>query len=243
MSAEFGQIVFEPAYRKVADAIGARILNRSLREGERLPSETELARQFAVHRSTVREALRELQSRGLLERRTGSKLMSVSRPRQASVAAGISHALLLSDVTVGDVWRALTILEPPIARAAAVARNAADLAALRCAIVGFGAGQADAQVAVGRTADVFRCIGHASHNPVLALAQEPLLQLLEPSLRMIIDKLPQARSRIATAHAKLLVAFEAGDEAEAGRWMERHIRDLSRGFGLAGIDLAVTITA
>jgi DNA-binding FadR family transcriptional regulator len=169
--------------------------------------------------------------------------MSVSRPREASVAAGVSHALLLSDVTVGDVWRALTILEPPIARTAAHARSAADLDALATAIEGFGAGHADAQVAVQRTAEVFRCIGRASHNPVLALAQEPLLQLLEPSLRMIIDKLPQARSRIATAHARLHAALEGADEAEAGRWMERHIRDLSRGFGLAGIDLGVTITA
>ena len=78
---------------------------------------------------------------------------------------------------------------------------------------------------------------------MLALAQEPLLQLLEPSLRMIIDKLPQARSRICTAHARLLGALEVADEAEAQRWMERHIRDLRRGFGLAGIELSVTITA
>ncbi|TLY89578.1 MAG: winged helix-turn-helix transcriptional regulator, partial [Gammaproteobacteria bacterium] len=55
-------MLIEPAYRKVAAAIGARVLSRALREGERLPSETELARQFGVNRSTVREALRELES-------------------------------------------------------------------------------------------------------------------------------------------------------------------------------------
>ena len=37
MSVEFAQILFEPAYRKVAAAIGARILGRTLREGQRLP--------------------------------------------------------------------------------------------------------------------------------------------------------------------------------------------------------------
>jgi len=42
----FEQILIEPAYRKVAVAIGERILSRTLREGERLPPETELARQF-----------------------------------------------------------------------------------------------------------------------------------------------------------------------------------------------------
>ena len=75
MSVEFDKVQIEPAYRKVAAAIGARVLSRALREGERLPSEIELARQFGVHRSTVREALRELESRGLVERRPGSKLM------------------------------------------------------------------------------------------------------------------------------------------------------------------------
>ena len=37
MSVEFDQILIEPAYRKVAAAIGARIMSRALREGERLP--------------------------------------------------------------------------------------------------------------------------------------------------------------------------------------------------------------
>ena len=44
----FEQILIEPAYRKVAAAIGERIVSRSLREGERLPPETELARLTAL---------------------------------------------------------------------------------------------------------------------------------------------------------------------------------------------------
>jgi GntR family transcriptional repressor for pyruvate dehydrogenase complex len=51
MSIEFQQIRFEPAYRKVAAALMERILDRTLREGDRLPSETELARQFGVNRA------------------------------------------------------------------------------------------------------------------------------------------------------------------------------------------------
>jgi GntR family transcriptional regulator, transcriptional repressor for pyruvate dehydrogenase complex len=241
VSVEFAQIQIEPAYRKVAAAIGERILGRLLHEGERLPSETELARQFGVNRSTVREALRELESRGLVQRRPGSKLMSVSRPQQSSVAAGISHALLLHDVTVHDVWEALTILEPPIAVAAAAARTQEDLAALTRAAAALSQESADTGAAVRRTAEVFRCIGRATHNPVLALAQEPLLQLLEPSLVIMIDKVPQARSRIVTAQEHLVRALEAGDGSAAQTWMARHIRDFRKGYELAGIDLTLRL--
>ncbi|HEY0768206.1 MAG TPA: GntR family transcriptional regulator [Steroidobacteraceae bacterium] len=242
MSVEFAPVLIEPAYRKVAAAIGARVLSRALRDGERLPSETELARQFGVNRSTVREALRELESRGLVQRRPGSKLMSVSRPHHETVAAGVSHALLLHDVTVRDLWEALTILEPPIAQAAARSRSAPDLERIVAAAEAFTSGRGDTGQAVHRTAEVFRCIGQATHNPVLGLAQEPLLQLLEPSLRVMIDKVSQARARIATAHRRLVEALEARDEQGAHSWMARHIRDFRKGYEIAGIELEVRVT-
>ena len=242
MSVEFAPLLLEPAYRKVAAQIGERILSRALREGERLPSETELARQFGVNRSTVREALRELESRGLLQRRPGSKLMSVSRPHHESVAQGVSHALLLHDVTVRHLWEALTMLEPPLCAAAARARGAADLECIAAAAAAFAAEREDTERAVEHTTEVFRCIGRATHNPVLGLAQEPLLRLLGPSLRVMIDQVPQARARIATAHRRLLETLEARDAEGAHEWMARHIRDFRKGYELAGIDLGLRVT-
>jgi DNA-binding FadR family transcriptional regulator len=243
VSVEFAPLLLEPAYRKVAARIGERILSRALREGERLPSETELARQFGVNRSTVREALRELESRGLVQRRPGSKLMSVSRPHHEAVAAGVSDALLLHDVTVRNVWEALTILEPPLAEAAARARTAADLACVAAAADAFSAGREDTAQAVQTCAEFFRCVGRATHNPVLGLAQEPLLQLLEPSLGVMIDKVPQARARIATAQRRLVEALEARDTPGAHEWMARHIRDFKKGYDLAAIDLELRLTS
>jgi GntR family transcriptional regulator, transcriptional repressor for pyruvate dehydrogenase complex len=243
MSVEFAPLLIEPAYRKVAATIGERILSRALHEGERLPSETELARQFGVNRSTVREALRELESRGLVRRRPGSKLMSVSRPHHEAVAAGVSHALLLHDVTVHDVWEALMILEPPLAQVAARTRSAADLECITAAAEAFSSQREITAQAVHCTAEFFRCLGRATHNPVLGLAQEPLLQLLEPSLGVMIDKVPQARARIATAQRRLVEALEARSPQAAHDWMARHIRDFRRGYELAGIDLELRVTA
>ena len=238
----FEQILIEPAYRKVAAAIGERIVNRTLREGERLPPETELARQFGVNRSTVREALRELESGGLVQRRPGSKLMSVSRPQHNTIAEGVSRALVMHDVTFMEVWSALTILEPPIAELAARARTAEDLASITETTERFQSSSADSGRAVQYAAEFFRRVGKATHNQVLGLAQEPLLQLLEPSLRVMIDKVAQARLRIATAQKRILEALELRDAEGARSWMAKHIRDFRKGYEIAEIDLELRVT-
>jgi DNA-binding FadR family transcriptional regulator len=237
MSIEFEQIRLEPAYRKVAAALMERILDRTLRDGDRLPSETELARQFGVNRSTVREAVRELQSNGLLARRRGSKLLVVTLPKNDHVAEGVSRALVLHDVTYLDVWEALTILEPPIAETAARRRTDLDLTSIAGAAGDFATDNADTVRAAFHAAEFFRIVGVATHNRILMIGHEPLLQLLEPSLRAMIDKVPQARARITAAERRISDAIRGRDVEAARTWMARHIRDFRKGYEIAGIDL------
>jgi len=232
---EFEPIRVEPAYRKVAAALLDRITTRAINAGDRLPPEMELARQFGVHRGTVREALRELQSSGMLKRERGSKLMMVTRPERVDVAAGVSRALALHDVSYHDVWEALTALEPPIAAAAARQRKAADLSRIDAIV--------SADTNVGQTADFFRAIGEATHNSVFMLAHEPLVQMLVPSLDALLDKVPQAVSRIATAQKRIAAAIRSGDAAQAEEWMAKHIRDFRRGFEIARIALEQRVTS
>jgi DNA-binding FadR family transcriptional regulator len=242
MSVEFDQLLLEPAYRKVAGAIGERILDRRLAEGDRLPPEIELARQFGVNRSTIREALRELESSGLVSRRPGSKRMSVSRPQHGAVAEGISRALVMHNVTFFEVWEALTVIEPPIAEAAARSRTHEDLTRTLEVCELFSTDNSDTTRAVHHVAEFFRCVGGATHNQVLGLAQEPLLQLLVPSLRVMIDKVPQARARIAAAQQRICVALKSRDTQDARDWMARHIRDFRKGYEIARIDPELPVT-
>ncbi len=243
MNVQFEQIRIEPAYRKVAAAIIERIVSRSLRDGDRLPPEMELARQFGVNRSTVREALRELESNGLLARQPGSRRMTVTRPPHNALAEGISRALVLHDVTFLEVWEALTVIEPPIAESAAQRRETADVDCLSAAAERFASDNADADRAVRHVTDYFHLLARATRNQVLQLAQEPLLRLLGPSLRIMIDKVPQARTRIATAQRRICDAIRQQDAAGARDWMARHIRDFRKGYELAQIDLQHRIVA
>ena len=228
-TAAFAPIRNEPAYRKVAAVLLDRITTRALTPGDRLPPELELARQFGVHRGTVREAMRELETNGVLKRERGSKLMMVTRPARVTVAAGISRALALHDVSYHDVWEALTAIEPPIAAAAAQRRKAKDLARIDKLAAGV--------VDVEQTAEFFRAVGEATHNGVFMLAHEPLIQMLVPSLATLIRKLPQAASRVAIAQKRIAAAIRAQDPTQAGDWMSKHIRDFRRGFEIAGIGL------
>jgi len=237
----FEPVGYAPAYLRVSEAIRARILRRELAEGVPLPTETELARQFEVNRSTVREALRKLESAGLLGRRRGGKRLYVTRPTREAVGGGLSQALTLHRARVVDVWEALQAVQPGIAAAAAERRSEAALPPLEAAARRFAARAGEREAAVGDVADFFDALAEAGANPVFNLLNEPLLRLLKPSLAVIIDRVPQARARIEAAQRAILAAVKAGDANAAAEWMGRHIRDFRRGYEVAGIPLSTEV--
>lgn len=237
----FEPLGYAPAYWRVSEAIRDRILRRELAEGQALPTETELARQFAVNRSTVREALRKLESNGLLSRRRGGKRLYVTRPTRETVGGGLSQALALHGTRVVDVWEALQAVQPGIAAAAAGRRSQESLARLEGAAARFARRQGERDQAVADVAEFFDALGEAAANPVFPLLNEPLLRLLRPSLAVIIDRVPQARARIETAQKRIVGAVRERDAATASDWMARHVRDFRRGYEVAGIPLSVAV--
>jgi DNA-binding FadR family transcriptional regulator len=236
----FTPLKLAPGYRRVAESIAARIRGRSLATGEPLPTEVELAAQLGVTRSTLREALRELESQGLLARRRGTKRMVVSRPDTAAVVTQVSHALAMHDVTVAEVCDALLLLEPPLAERAAHAATVPQLRAVEAAAATFRASR-DTPSALQAVTEFFEAVDAATGNRALQMAQRPLLPLLQGSLRLVIDRVPQARARIALAQRRLSTAIAARDSSAARDWMDKHIRDLRRGFEVAGIALGTAV--
>jgi|HigsolmetaAR201D_1030396.scaffolds.fasta_scaffold08087_1 GntR family transcriptional repressor for pyruvate dehydrogenase complex len=234
-AALFEPVEREPAYTRVSAAIEAKILSRALRDGDVLPSEIDLAQQFRVHRSTVREALRHLESAGLIRRPPGSKRMYVSRPHVDKVASGMRQALVMHDVTFVDVWEAMMVIEPEVAALAAQRRTQADLEALTQARERFMSCPEGDPRAVEYVAEFFELLGMCARNQVLVLAKHPLAQVLAPSLGQMIDKVPQARARIADAQRNIIAALRDKDANEARKWMAKHVRDFKRGYEVAGI--------
>ena len=122
----FEPLARQPASHRIATVIEQKILRRSLRPGDDLPTETELAEQFAVNRSTVREALRRLESAGLVGREGGSKRLKVTRPGHAETASRVGRTLALDDVTFIELWEAMRAVAPRVAALSAGQGDAAD---------------------------------------------------------------------------------------------------------------------
>jgi GntR family transcriptional repressor for pyruvate dehydrogenase complex len=231
----FDPVEREPAYTRVSAAIEAKILSRALKGGDVLPPETDLAQQFRVHRSTVREALRHLESAGLVTRPPGAKRMLVSRPHANKVASGMRHALVLHDVSFVDVWEAMMVIEPEVAALAATRRSQAQIDALLAVHQAFAGSSSTDPAAIALVNEFFELLGACACNQVLVLAKQSLAQVLAPSLARMMDRVPQARSRITDAQKRIISALQNKDADEARKWMVKHVRDFKRGYEVAGI--------
>jgi DNA-binding FadR family transcriptional regulator len=238
----FEPLARQPASHRISTVIEQKILRRSLRPGDPLPTETELAEQFAVHRSTVREALRRLESAGLVGREGGSKRLKVTRPGHAETASRVGRTLALDDVTFIELWEAMLVVAPRTSALAASHVTPEAIAALEAAIAAVEAARGS-ESAVAGVVDFFGTMSEASGNRVLMLAMQPVTRLLAPSLRRMIDRVPQARSRILVAQRCIVEALRKGDPVEAESWMTRHVQDFRRGYEIAGIALDTRVAA
>ena len=115
----FGQVTREPRLSdKVADMMLETILSRRLEVGDRLPSERELGEQFGVSRTVVREAVRALVAKGVIEVRSGSGLR-VAAVDAAAVSESMSLFLRGGSIDFEKVHEVRTLLEVHIAGVAA----------------------------------------------------------------------------------------------------------------------------
>jgi DNA-binding FadR family transcriptional regulator len=221
---------------RVADDLRSRLAAGDLPPGSRLPTETELARQFDVNRSTVREAVRRLESAGLVGRSSGNKRLRVTRPGHAETASRVSRALALDDVTFIELWEGMLAIAPRTAALAATRASAGDRDRLEQCIATIELARGS-EAAVAGVVEFFAILAAASGNRVLMLAMQPITRLLAPSLRRMIDRVPQGRSRIVVAQRCVVEALRKRDAAEAESWMTRHVQDFRRGYEIAGIAL------
>jgi DNA-binding FadR family transcriptional regulator len=245
----FDRLHLTPAYKVVSSEIERSILGGQLKPGMPLPTEQSLAERFGVHRSTVREAIRQVEQEGLVQRRAGRRLF-VTLPGLYDMAPRAARLLLLQQTTFEELWQVAATLEPLAARLAALHATAADLEALEDnttltrQLQGRGAATVEAhQRLVELDVEFHALVGRASHNRALMLAREPISLLYNPTLLRIHLHLPQSKARNLDAHRAIIDALHRRDADAAADWTRRHMDDFRRGFRMTGLDMGAPVQA
>ena len=210
-----------PAYRQVSDQLRQRIVGGELRAGDALPIEADLSVQFAVHRSTVREALRQLEQEGLVQR-SGKKLL-VTLPQPGELAQAAQRALRQQQVTFREVWEVASTLEPLCARLAAERISSEQLQRLQDNLAQtqalVDAGQSPVQVTIAFQA----IVAEAAHNQALLLARAPVSLLMLSGYAAIAPTLPQSGARLLEAHRQVYESLRQGDAGAATEAARVHV--------------------
>jgi DNA-binding FadR family transcriptional regulator len=241
MSLQFEKLNVPAAYQVVSREIRRIIVSGELKPGDHLPSETELADQFGVNRSTVREGIRQLESDGFV-RREGRKRLYVSVPTSSDLAPRASRALFMRQVTFRELWEVARVLEPACAALCASNRTDAQEAAIRGNIDRTGTLLGNASLAIELDTEFHALIAEGAHNSAMLLSREPVGILLYPAFEMLHPLLPQALGRMLEAHDKVAAAITAGDATEAELWMRKHMVDFRRGWEMAKLSLDTPVT-
>lgn len=228
-----------PAYRAVSDDLRQRIVRGEVQPGDAIPTEGDLSTSYGVHRSTIREGLRQLEQDGLL-RREGKKLV-VTIPRHADLANAAERALRMHQVTFRDVWEVASSLEPLCAELAAERITPDELAAVAGNLERTAAIVASGQSPVTSTIEFQTLVAEATHNQALQLARAPVSQLMRAGYAAIAPVLPQSGERLLEAHRQVLDALQRHDTEAAVQWTRKHLLDYRRGCEFAGLNLDAPI--
>lgn len=201
------------------------ILDGELKPGDKLPPERELGELLGVSRVSIREALHELESRGLIDRRPGRGTIVVS-PADRGGAVGSALGALLERSDDGDhelarIMELRAVIEPPIAALAAIRVTDRDIAQLRRLVEAM-----EQETDLERYADLDRAFHQAisqyTHNPLLARLTDLIATQIAPSRRRRLQS-PERRRSSSAAHRRIFEAIAGHDPAAAETEARDHV--------------------
>jgi GntR family transcriptional regulator, transcriptional repressor for pyruvate dehydrogenase complex len=218
------RLVAERLSDRLAVLLGEAIGSGTLRPGDRLPTEQQLALSHGVSRTVVREAVHQLRSRQLLISRQGSGVFVADPPVHQALA--FDPAVLDSLQAVIQVVEVRRVLEGEIAALAAERATRAQVAAMRRALKAIDAAAAAGHDGVAEDLAFHRAIGEATGNPQFRL----LLGFLEQYLReaMRVTRGNEARRRdfmeaVRGEHRAVVDAIAARDPSAARKRAREHM--------------------
>ncbi|MGC1169474.1 MAG: FadR/GntR family transcriptional regulator [Candidatus Acidiferrales bacterium] len=212
-------------YEQIVQQIEDSILKGTLKSGDQLPSERELALKFGVSRTAVREAVKALHEKGLVEAYSG---------RGTFITNGTSEAVrqsinLMLRIDQSDGSESLAevrqILEPEIAALAATRIQAPQIALMREAISVMNSALKDPDAYIEADLDFHLALAEAAENPLILSLLDSIVGLLrEQRIKIFFEEGGPERGQYH--HARILAAIEKRDAAASRAAMRDHLQQV-----------------
>lgn len=218
---------------KVAEQLLLSIRSDRLARGSRLPSERELCELFGVSRTVIREAVRSLAAKGVLEVRPGSGV-HVTAVAASSVSEQMSLFLRgRGAIDYGKINEVRTALEIRTAELAAERATDADIAELREHCQRMAAAGPDVEAASREDVEFHRAIARATHNELFTVMLDSIGDILL-EIRRVTLGLPGRRRDGVAYHERILDRIAAHDVPGAGEAMREHLEDADMAWRATG---------
>ncbi len=214
----------------VARQIRNAIIRGELTDGDTLPAESHLIAEFEVSRPTIREAVRILESEGLVTVARGARGGArISSPNYEMIERAAGITLQAQRVTIGDLYEMRTLIEPPAARLVAERNSEAAVPVLRRFIEDEMSKIKDPFAVTKLIAEFHRLLIEMSGNQTLNAFSQALRGLVEGHLELAQRRRPELDPEMSIkqlrfglkSHTRLVDLIEAMDGAAA----EAHWKD------------------
>src|SRR5579859_2244220 len=209
-------------YEQIVQQIEESIVKGDLKPGDQLPAERELAQRFGVSRTAVREAVKALREKGLVEAYSGRGTFITDGTTQA-----VRQSLDLM-VKIGQpegsthLAEVRAILEPEIAALAAARIQEAELATMREAVAVMDRAGQDPQAYIEADLDFHLALAEGAANPLILSLLDSIVGLLREQ-RLRIFRVPGGPERGQIHHKRILDAVEHHDAEGARQAMRAHL--------------------
>jgi GntR family transcriptional repressor for pyruvate dehydrogenase complex len=216
----------ERLYQEIVDQIQQQILSGELRPGDQIPAERELADRFGVSRTAVREAIKSLTEKGLIEVYVGRGTF-VTNLSPDRVVESMTLLLRNEQGNLQVLEEARELLEVQAARLAAQRRSEEHVARLRAITAEMEEQRSVSARLMDEDKEFHTEVARATGNPVLALMSETIVGVLRGERRSR-NACDDARlGTVFAGHRKIVEAIADGDGDRAAQAMREHLAFVS----------------
>jgi GntR family transcriptional repressor for pyruvate dehydrogenase complex len=212
-------------YEQIIEQILTLVVEGTLQPGDKLPPERELAEQFGVSRTAVREAVKALREKGLVEIQPGRGTFitnSTTEVMRDSLDFIFKVGLINGVAHLNEVR---TLLEPGIAALAAERISETELQTLAQAVEAMDAAMHDADIFAEADLEFHLTLARASQNPLIPILIDPIVdQLREHRQRIFLVAGGPQRGQYH--HRRILAAVQKHDPAAAREAMCDHMQQV-----------------